>query len=183
MFLSEFSIKRPVAMIVIIIGLMALGLLALTKLRVNQIPDVEQPVLVVNIAYPGASPDTVEREIINRIEKAMQGLSGVDQVRSTASEGNARLVLIFNFNKNMIEAADEVRNSIGTVRHKLPIEMREPVLTRLDPSAQPSCNWRCHRKRKATPRSRAWPKTSSPTSFAPSTAWPWSASAAHCGAN
>ena len=137
MFLSEFSIKRPVAMIVIIIGLMALGLLALTKLRVNQIPDVEQPVLVVNIAYPGASPDTVEREIINRIEKAMQGLSGVDQVRSTASEGNARLVLIFNFNKNMIEAADEVRNSIGTVRHKLPIEMREPVLQRLDPAAQP----------------------------------------------
>ena len=79
MFLSEFSIKRPVAMIVIIIGLMALGLLALSKLRVNQIPDVEQPVLVVNIPYPGASPDTVEREVINRIEKALQGMAGVDQ--------------------------------------------------------------------------------------------------------
>jgi HAE1 family hydrophobic/amphiphilic exporter-1 len=137
MFLSDFSIKRPVAMVVIIIGLMALGLLALKKLRVNQIPDVEQPVLVVNIAYPGASPDTTEREVVNRIERALQSIPGIDQTRATASEGNARFTLIFHFDKNMVEAADEVRNAIGTVRHKLPAEIREPVLTRLDPAAQP----------------------------------------------
>ena len=137
MFLSEFSIKRPVAMIVIIIGLMALGLLALSKLRVNQIPDVEQPILVVNIPYPGASPDTVEREVINRIEKALQGLAGVDQTRATASEGNAQLVLFFDFDKNLVEAADEVRNAIASVRYKLPVEIREPVLQRIDPAAQP----------------------------------------------
>ena len=137
MFLSEFSIKRPVVTIVVIIGLMALGLLALSKLRVNQIPDVEQPILTVNIAYPGASPETVEREVVNRIEKALQGIAGVDQVRATASEGLARMVLVFDFDKNMIEAADEVRNAIGSGRHKLPTEIREPVLQRLDPAAQP----------------------------------------------
>jgi len=137
MFLSDFSIKRPVATVVIILALMCLGLLALNKLRVNQIPDVQQPVMVVGITYPGASPDTVEREIVNRVEKALQSISGVDEVRSTASEGYANIVLIFKFSKNMIEAADEVRNAIGTVRYKLPVEMREPVLQRLDPSAQP----------------------------------------------
>ena len=137
MFLSDFSIKRPVAMIVIILGLMALGLLALSKLRVNQMPDVEQPLLVVAIPYPGASPDTVEREVVNRIEKALQGISGVTDVRSTSSEGNAQLLLIFNFDKNMIEAADEVRNAIASVRYKLPVEMREPILRRVDPAAQP----------------------------------------------
>jgi HAE1 family hydrophobic/amphiphilic exporter-1 len=137
MFLSDFSVKRPISMIVIIIALMGLGLLALGKLRVNQIPDVEQPVLVVSIAYPGASPDTVERELLNRLDKPLQTISGMDRVQATASEGNARFVLFFNFDKNMIEAADEVRNAIGTVRHKLPVEIREPVLTRLDPSAQP----------------------------------------------
>jgi HAE1 family hydrophobic/amphiphilic exporter-1 len=137
MFLSDFSIKRPIAMVVIIIALMFAGLLALTKLRVNQIPDVEQPVLVVTIPYPGASPETTERELINRIEKSLQTISGIDQVRSTAKEGSAQIVLIFNFEKNMVEAADEVRNAIGSVRHKLPIEMREPVLTRVDPGAQP----------------------------------------------
>ncbi len=137
MFLSDFSIKRPVATVVIIIALMSLGLLALKKLRVNQIPDVEQPVLVVNIAYPGASPETVEREVINRVEKSLQSISGMHEVRSTASEGNARVILIFEFHKNMIEAADEVRNAIATVRYKLPTEIREPVLQRVDPSAQP----------------------------------------------
>ena len=137
MFLSDFSIRRPVAMVVIIIALMCLGLLALKKLRVNQSPDVEQPVLVVAIPYPGASPDSVEREIVNRIEKALQSIPGVYQIRSTASEGNASIVIIFNFKKNMVEASDEVRNAIASVRYKLPVEMREPALRRVDPSAQP----------------------------------------------
>ncbi len=139
MFLSDFSIKRPIAAIVIIITLMGLGFIAMKKLRVNQFPDVDQPVMVVNIQYPGASPDTVEREIINRVERAMQGIEGVDQTRSssTASEGNAQFILVFEFHKDMTQASDEVRNAIGTVRYKLPVEMREPVLTRIDPNSQP----------------------------------------------
>ncbi|HJU70941.1 MAG TPA: efflux RND transporter permease subunit [Paucimonas sp.] len=137
MFLSDFSIKRPMSTVVIIIALMCLGLLALKKLRVNQIPDVQQPVLVVSVPYPGASPETVEREIINRIEKSLQSISGVYQLRSTANEGNASIVIIFNFNKNMIQASDEIRNAIASVRYKLPAEMREPILERVDPSEQP----------------------------------------------
>jgi hydrophobic/amphiphilic exporter-1 (mainly G- bacteria), HAE1 family len=137
MFLSDFSVKRPTAMVVLIIALMGLGLLALSKLRVNNLPDVEPPVLVVNIAYPGASPETVEREIVNRIEKSMQSISGVDRLSSTAREGNAQFVIVFDFEKNLIEAADEVRNAIATVRFKLPTEMREPILQRVDPTAQP----------------------------------------------
>src|SRR5512140_1805704 len=137
MLLSDFSIKRPVTTVVIIIALMCLGLLALKKLRVNQIPDVEQPVMVVVVPYPGASPETVEREIINRVEKALQSIPQVYQMRSTASESQAQIVIIFNFKKNMAEAADEIRNAIASVRHKLPIEMREPILQRIDPAAQP----------------------------------------------
>ncbi|NJD89465.1 MAG: efflux RND transporter permease subunit, partial [Betaproteobacteria bacterium] len=137
MLLSDFSIKRPVSTVVIIIGLMCLGLLALKNLRVNQIPDVEQPVIVVNIPYPGASPETVEREIVNRVEKALQSIPQVYQIRSTAAESNAQIVIIFNFKKNMVEASDEIRNAIASVRHKLPVEMREPILRRIDPSAQP----------------------------------------------
>ncbi|MFZ6873585.1 efflux RND transporter permease subunit [Undibacterium sp. Di27W] len=137
MFLSDFSIKRPVAMIVIIITLMCIGLLALKKLKVNQIPDVEEPVLLISIPYPGASPETVEREIINRLEKSLQSITGVYQVRSTANEGNAAITIVFNFNKNMIEASDEVRNAIAAIRYKMPVEMREPILERRDPSAQP----------------------------------------------
>jgi HAE1 family hydrophobic/amphiphilic exporter-1 len=137
MFLSNFSINRPVATVVMVIGLMLVGLLALSKLRVNQFPDVEPPVLVVNVTYPGASPETSEREVVNRIEKALQSISGVDRTNSTSRDGGATIVLVFDFSKNMIEAADEVRNAINSVRYKLPIEMREPIITRADPGAQP----------------------------------------------
>ncbi len=137
MILSDFSIRRPVATVVIVIALMCLGLLALKKLRVNQIPDVQQPVMVVNIPYPGASPETVEREIVNRVEKALQSIPQVYQLRSTSAEGNAQIVIIFNFKKNMVEASDEIRNAIASVRYKLPVEMREPILQRIDPSAEP----------------------------------------------
>jgi len=137
MFLSNFSIKQPVTTVAIVIVLMCVGLLAFKNLRVNQIPDVQQPVIVVNVPYPGASPETVEREIINRVEKALQSISQVYEIRSTASEGQAQIVIIFNFKKDMAVASDEIRNAIASVRYKLPVEMREPVLWHVDPSAQP----------------------------------------------
>ncbi|MDQ2991083.1 MAG: efflux RND transporter permease subunit, partial [Pseudomonadota bacterium] len=137
MFLSNFSIKRPVPTIVLILALMCLGLLALTKLRVNQIPDVEVPFILVTIPYPGASPDTVEREVVNRLEKSMQSISGVTEVNSSSYEGGAQIFMKFDFKRNLIEASDDVRNAIAAVRYKLPIEMREPILRRIDPSAQP----------------------------------------------
>ncbi|CDG84474.1 efflux RND transporter permease subunit [Janthinobacterium agaricidamnosum] len=137
MFLSDFSIKRPLATIVLILVMMCVGLLALKKLRVNQSPDVDIPLIVVSIPYPGASPDTVEREIVNRLEKALQSISGVTDVYSSANEGSAVIRIEFGFKANLIEASDDIRNAIASVRYKLPIEMREPILRRIDPSAQP----------------------------------------------
>jgi HAE1 family hydrophobic/amphiphilic exporter-1 len=140
MFLSNFSIKQPVTTVAIIIVLMCLGLLALKNLRVNQIPDVENPVISINFPYPGASPETVEREIINRVEKPLQSIPQVYEMWSNASESNASFTIIFDFKKDMSAAADEIRNAIASVRYKLPVEMREPVLWRRDPSADPIVN-------------------------------------------
>ncbi|MFL6673183.1 MAG: efflux RND transporter permease subunit [Massilia sp.] len=137
MFLSNFSVKKPIATIVLILAMMCLGLLALKKLRVNQNPDVEVPFILVNVPYPGASPDTVEREIVNRLEKSMQSIPGVTEVNSSADEGMATIFMKFDFKRNLIEASDDVRNAIASVRYKLPLEMREPILRRIDPAAQP----------------------------------------------
>jgi HAE1 family hydrophobic/amphiphilic exporter-1 len=137
MFLSNFSVKKPIVTIVILLMLMAVGLMALKKLKVNQIPDVDMPLLVIDINYPGASPDTVEREVLNRVEKALQSVNGIKDLRGTANEGNANMLVFFEFKKNMVEATDEVRNAIGKVRYKLPTEIREPVILRIDPAAQP----------------------------------------------
>lgn len=137
MLLSEFSIKRPIATVVITVTLMLFGYLALKSLRVNERPDIEMPLLIVNIPYPGASPETVEREIVVRIEKSLQSIPGVYEIRTTASESSGRFLIFFNFDKNTIEATDEVRNAISSVRHKLPLEMREPIIQRFDVNSQP----------------------------------------------
>src|SRR6187397_2153773 len=140
MFLSNFSIKQPVTTVAIVIVLMCLGLLALKNLRVNQIPDVQNPVMSISFPYPGASPETVEREIINRVEKPLQSIPQVYEMWSNASESSANFTIIFDFKKDMSEAGDEIRNAIASVRYKLPIEMREPVLWRRDPAADPIVN-------------------------------------------
>lgn len=137
MFLSNFSVKNPVATVVMIVAMMAMGLLALSKLKVNQNPDVEVPVIVVDIPYPGASPETAEREITNRIEKQMLAIQGVTEVNSNSYEGGASIWMEFDFDRNLIEASDDVRNAIAAVRYKLPVEMREPILRRIDPASEP----------------------------------------------
>src|SRR5438874_13016920 len=97
MFLSNFSVKKTIATIVLIIGMMCMGLLALSKLRVNQNPDVEIPVIVVSIPYPGASPETSERELLDRLDKQMLAITGVTEMQSYANEGSATIVLQFDF--------------------------------------------------------------------------------------
>src|SRR5688572_1545243 len=140
MFLSNFSIKQPVTTLAIIIVLMCLGLLALKNLRVNPNPDVEMPVMSINFPYPGASPESVEREIINRVEKSLQSIPQVYEIYSNASESNANFTIVFDFSKDMSEAGDEIRNAIASVRYKMPVEMREPVLYRRDTTAEPIIN-------------------------------------------
>jgi hydrophobe/amphiphile efflux-1 (HAE1) family protein len=130
MFLSDFSIRRPVVTLALIMVLMGCGLLALSKLRVNQNPDVLYPTLYIQVVYPGASPDSVEREVVNRLEKPLQSIPGLNDLKVTASEGSATFLLSFEFKKSLIEATDEVRNAIASVRYKLPSEMREPSIQR-----------------------------------------------------
>jgi HAE1 family hydrophobic/amphiphilic exporter-1 len=137
MFLSDFSIKRPLVVVVVTIALMLFGYFALTKLKTNQFPDVQPPVLVVNVPYPGASPETVEREILNRVEDSMSTIQGIREIRSYARDSSATIVVVFEFDKDLTAAAQELRDSISTVRDKLPAEMKEPFINRADPNAQP----------------------------------------------
>ncbi|MBI2379752.1 MAG: efflux RND transporter permease subunit [Gammaproteobacteria bacterium] len=137
MFLSEFSIKRPVVTVVVTLALMLFGYFALTKLKTNMYPDVQPPVMIMVLPYPGASPETVEREVINRVEDSMSSISGIRDIRSYARDSQGTIVVFFEFDKNLIEAAQELRDSVATVRDKLPTEMKEPYIQRADPNSEP----------------------------------------------
>ena len=135
--ISDFSIEQPMVTVVAMLALVLFGLFALLALHTDEFPDIEQPVIVVGIPYPGASPEGVEREILERVEESITGIAGIHELRSSASDGYAQLIVFFEFGKNMLEAGQEIRDRISAVRDRLPDEMKEPVLTRVDPADIP----------------------------------------------
>ena len=133
MFISDFAIRRPVITVVSMLALVMFGLVSLVLLQTDEFPDVAVPIVVTAIPYPGASPDSVEREIVEPIEEAISGISGVTQVRSSALDGFATIMIEFTYEKDLQEATQEIRDEINAIRNDLPAEMEEPVLTKVNP--------------------------------------------------
>ena len=137
MFISDFAIKRPLITIVSMVALVVFGLFALWQLETDEFPDVQQPIINVAIPYPGASPDVVEREVLDRVEEAVSGISGVDRIMGAAQDGFANVTVFFVFEKDLQQASQDIRDKISAIRSDLPVEMKEPILTRFDPADQP----------------------------------------------
>ena len=137
MVISDFAIKRPMITIVTMVALVVFGLFALMRLQTDEFPDIQQPVVLTGIPYPGASPEGVEREILKPVEDAIKGISGVDQIFGTAYDGYAQIIVIFLFEKDVSQATQDIRDAISAIRADLPVEMKEPILQRFDPADQP----------------------------------------------
>jgi HAE1 family hydrophobic/amphiphilic exporter-1 len=138
MFISDFAIKRPIVTITAMVALVAFGIAALINLQTDEFPDIQQPIIGVTVVYPGASPETVEREIVEPIEESFSSISGLDwaKTQASATDGLAQFIVFFDFEKDIQEASQDIRDAISTQRADLPLEMEEPVLTRFDPSQQ-----------------------------------------------
>src|SRR5437867_2678719 len=137
MVISDFAIKRPMITIVSMVALVVFTLFALWRLQVDEFPDIQQPVVLTFIPYPGASPEGVEREVLKPVEGAIKGISGVDKIYGTAGDGYAQIITLFLFEKDPQIATQDIRDAISGVREDLPPEMKEPVLQRFDPADQP----------------------------------------------
>ncbi len=137
MFISDFAIKRPIVTIVSMVTLVVFGVFSLTQLQTDEFPDVVQPIVNVSVPYPGASPDVVEREVLDRIEESISGISGVDRMQGTAQDGFANITVFFVFQKDIQQASQDIRDKISSIRDQLPVEIKEPVLSRFDPSDMP----------------------------------------------
>jgi HAE1 family hydrophobic/amphiphilic exporter-1 len=137
MFISDFAIKRPIITVVTMIALVVFGLASLARLDTDEFPDIDSPIVFVAIAYPGASPDVVEREVINRLEDKISGISGVDKINSTSRDGFAQIIVQFVFSKPVDQATQDIRDAISAVRSQLPAEILEPIIQRFDPNQLP----------------------------------------------
>ena len=137
MFISDTAIKRPVLTVVAMLILVVFGVVALSQLDTDEFPEIDAPIVVVAIPYPGASPDNVEREVIEPIEEVISGISGLDRMRSSSLDGFGNIIVEFDFGKDPRLATQEIRDEISGIRNDLPPEMEEPILTRYDPNDQP----------------------------------------------
>jgi hydrophobic/amphiphilic exporter-1 (mainly G- bacteria), HAE1 family len=137
MFISDFAIKRPLITVVAMLALVGFGLVALSQLQTDEFPEVQPPIVLTTIIYPGASPEQVEREVLEPIEEAIQSISGVKSINGEARDGFAQVVTQFVFSKDLSEATQDIRDAISTKRQDLPQEMEEPILRKFNPTDAP----------------------------------------------
>src|SRR3954462_2536501 len=137
MIISDFAIKRPLVTVVAMVALVIFGLFALTKLKTDEFPDVAPPWLTVAVIYPGASPEGVEKEVLDPIEEQVASIAGVKRIMSKAYDGYALLMVEFLFDKDLNEASQDVRDAISTIRIDLPSEMEEPIVRKFNDTDRP----------------------------------------------
>ncbi len=137
MILSDLSIKRPIFATVMMLALVTLGIFSYNRLPLEMFPNVEFPLVSVITTFPGASPETVEREVSKRIEDSVNQIAGVKHVFSTSREGVSTVMVQFQLEQKVNDCAQEIRGKIGSIRGILPDGIEEPIIQKMDFNAAP----------------------------------------------
>jgi HAE1 family hydrophobic/amphiphilic exporter-1 len=137
MFLSDVSIKRPVFATMLMVALVVLGVVSYQRLAIDEYPDVTYPTVVVQTAYPGASPEVMEREVSRPIEEALNTVQGLYEVTSTSFEGSSLVRVQLNLGVNVMEAQQDVQAKVARIRRQLPRDIDDPIIVRFDPNERP----------------------------------------------
>jgi HAE1 family hydrophobic/amphiphilic exporter-1 len=135
--LAEICVRRPVFATMLILTLMVLGVFSYNRLTVERFPRVEFPTITVTTRLPGAAPQEIETEITDKIEEAVNTISGIDELRSTSSEGVSLVFVTFELERDLDEAAQDVRDKINRALPELPDNIEQPTIEKLDPDASP----------------------------------------------
>jgi hydrophobic/amphiphilic exporter-1 (mainly G- bacteria), HAE1 family len=135
--LAEICVRRPVFATMLIMTLMVLGVFSYNRLTVERFPRVEFPTITVATRLPGAAPQEVETEITDKIEEAVNTISGIDELRSISSEGVSLVFVTFELERDLDEAAQDVRDKINRALPNLPDNVEQPTIEKLDPDASP----------------------------------------------
>jgi HAE1 family hydrophobic/amphiphilic exporter-1 len=130
--ISAWAIRNPVATAVLFLLLTVAGLVAYPMLRINNMPDIDLPVVVVTVMQPGAAPSELETQVTRRVEDAVAGLGDVRHIMSTVIDGTSTTAIEFALGKNVDRATNDVRDRIARIRTDLPADIREPVVTRVE---------------------------------------------------
>src|SRR6185437_10277627 len=135
--LAQICVRRPVFASVLMLLVVVLGAAGYTKLGLDQFPNVDIPYVVVTTRLDGAAPEEVETDISDKIEGAVNTISGIDELRSTSAEGVSLVTIAFNLDKDIDVAAQDVRDKVAAILPELPKGIDPPIVSKLDFGAAP----------------------------------------------
>ncbi|MEO0061820.1 MAG: hypothetical protein RLZZ08_380, partial [Pseudomonadota bacterium] len=135
--ISAWSIRNPIVPMLAFLGLMIAGIMSFSQMDIQDQPDIEFPMVIVQISQPGAAPSEIENQITQRVEAAVQTLDGVENINSTASEGSSNTQIEFALGTDIAEAVNEVKSQVDQIRGELPDGILEPRVSKQQTSSQP----------------------------------------------
>ncbi|MCK6262244.1 multidrug efflux RND transporter permease subunit [Vibrio sp. ZSDE26] len=138
MLLSDISVKRPVAALVLSMLLCVFGIVSFSKLAVREMPDIEYPVVSINTTYKGASATIVESQITTVLEDQLSGISGIDEIVSTTRNGFSRITITFDLGYDLNSGISDVRDAVARAQRSLPDEADDPLVYKNNGSGEPS---------------------------------------------
>ncbi len=136
MWFTRVSLKNPVFATMLMLGLVVLGLFSLQRLQVDQFPNIDFPVVVVQTEYPGASPEVVESEVTKKVEEGVNAIAGINTLTSRSYEGQSVVIIEFQLHIDGRKAADDVREKVAAIRPTFRTEVKEPRVLRFDPASR-----------------------------------------------
>lgn len=136
--LTKFSLKRPVTTLLVVLALAVFGISSLLGLRLELMPDMDMPVMMVMTIYPGADPESVEELVSSEIEGKVGALSGVDSVTTYSQENSSMVLLQYDYSVDTNDAYLDLRAALDSVERSLPDDCQSPIVMKMDINSMPS---------------------------------------------
>ncbi len=135
--ISELSITRPVFSVMVIAAMVVFGLVAYFRIGIDLFPSVDFPIVTVSVFYEGSDPETIETDVTDTIEEAVNTISGIKSLRSESVTGLSMTFVEFELGRDINVAAQDVRDKVAAIRAELPLGIEEPVIEKFDPDSAP----------------------------------------------
>jgi HAE1 family hydrophobic/amphiphilic exporter-1 len=136
MWFTQISLRNPVFATMVMVAFVVLGLFSFQRLKVDQFPNIDFPVVVITTEYPGASPEIVESEVTKKVEESVNAIAGVNTLTSRSYEGQSVVIIEFQLHIDGRKAAEDVREKIAILRPTFRTDVKEPRVLRFDPAAR-----------------------------------------------
>ncbi len=135
MWLADTSVKRPVFATMAIMALVVLGVVSYPEIGVDLLPKVDFPIVTVTTHLYGASPEVIDIDVTDKIEGSVNTINGVKTITSSSTEGDSRVTIEFVLERDIDLAVQDVREKVALIRNKLPLDIEEPRIAKVDPDA------------------------------------------------